>query len=93
MLGRFLGVAAVVGVVIGAYYAWGEVGGWIRAIAQKPMQEFAEPYGVSVATLREIRTVVTDFRLILEVLAAFLVLSTLNWLWVKITTAFGGDHG
>ena len=86
---HLFGLALAVAAVYAGYVAYGEVGGWIRAVTQQPFRGYAESLGVSIETLRELRTVLTDLRLPLEVLAAFLGLSALHWLWMK----FVGDAG
>ncbi len=68
ILSRLLGLALVVGAVWAAWWIYGQIPSYIRMIPQR------------VADV-PVRGLVNDYRLLLEILAVFLGLSILDWLW------------
>lgn len=87
MIKRLIGLALAAGAVVVGYWIWQDVGWTLNQITRQPFRDFAESYGVTIETLRATRTVLTDLRLVLQILAAFLLVSVLDWLWRKIAGA------
>ncbi|MBX2853873.1 MAG: hypothetical protein KTR21_02735 [Rhodobacteraceae bacterium] len=67
MARHLLGLALVMALAAAGYWAWTQVGGWLR-----------------IPPFRDLRIALTDLRLPLQVLAAFLVVSGADWVWRKL---------
>lgn len=74
---RLTGLALALGAVALAWWVYPQIGGWIRALPQRWMEV-------------PLRGIVNDHRLVLEVLAVFLALSALDWIWRK---TLGRENG
>lgn len=92
---HLVGLALITAVVVGGYWVWASIDGWVADWARESRASIREniPQGpdrrAALADVRDTQRFIVEYRLVAEIVVAFFALSVIDWIWRKTLGRLG----